>query len=169
MAPLDKHLATTFIIMGVSGCGKSTVGVALAAALGCPFYDGDDFHPAENVARMAAGIPLRDADRIPWLDRLNGLVREHEERGETAVIACSALKKSYRERLRAGTRTLQFIFLDGDPDLIRHRLENRPGHFMQPALLKSQLDILERPGPEEAIAFNPEMSVAAIVAAILSA
>ena len=100
----------TFVIMGVSGCGKSTVGQALADALDCPFYDGDDFHPPVNVAKMAAGTPLNDDDRAPWLATLHDLLLTHAQKGETAVLACSALKKKYREQLSVGNDQL-FLFI----------------------------------------------------------
>ena len=116
-----------YVIMGVSGCGKSTIGQALADQLDCPFYDGDDFHPPENVAKMSSGIPLNDADRAPWLARLAELITAHWQRGETAVLACSALKKRYRDQLRVNSQ-VQFVHLAGSFDLIWQRMLSRPGH-----------------------------------------
>ena len=131
--------------MGVCGCGKTTVGEALAATLGWPFHDADNFHPAANVAKMAAGEPLTDADRWPWLDRIAEEGRAILARGEHAVIACSALKQAYRERLRrAGD--VRFVFLNGDADTIAARLAARRDHYMPPSLLPSQLAALEVPG-----------------------
>jgi gluconokinase len=131
------------VLTGVSGSGKSTVGRALARELSWPFYDGDDHHPPENVRKMRAGIPLDDADRDPWLDSLRGLIDELSAQGGDAVIAASLLKKAYRERL---TRPdVRFVYLKGDPALIRERLRQRKGHFFDPTLLDSQLEALEEP------------------------
>ncbi|MBE2200776.1 MAG: gluconokinase [Anaerolinea sp.] len=152
--------------MGVSGCGKSTVGQALAARLGCPFYDGDDFHPPENVAKMASGVPLDDDDRAPWLARLAALLAEHGERGETAVLACSALKKAYRDQLRSGEQ-VQFIYLAGSFDLIWQRMSVRADHYMQPAMLQSQFATLEPPAPTEAVVVSVDQDIESIVAQIL--
>ena len=133
------------ILMGVTGCGKTTVGVPLAQELGWTFYDADDFHPEENVAKMRRGEALGDADRWPWLDRLNALLRDAEREGKSAVLACSALKQAYRERMVRGCASARFVFLDGDRELIRARLKARRGHYMNPALLDSQYAILEPP------------------------
>lgn len=132
------------VVMGVSGCGKSHIGSRLAERLAAVFLDGDDYHPAENVAKMAAGEPLNDADRAPWLDRL---AKELADR-ERVVLACSALKRRYRDVLRTADAT-RFVFLDGDAELIRSRVEARTGHFMPPGLLRSQFDALERPDTSE--------------------
>ena len=161
-------MARFFVIMGVSGCGKTTIGEALAAYLGCPFYDGDDFHSPQNVAKMAAGIPLNDGDRAPWLDTLAALIQEHLDREETAVLASSALKKRYRDRLRVDDR-VQFIFLDGDFDLIWERMQARQDHYMKAEMLRSQFDALEAPGEEEAIRVPIDQSVNDILAQILLA
>lgn len=126
------------VLMGVSGSGKTTVGRLLAEETGGRFYDGDDFHPPENVRRMKAGLPLRDQDRQEWLAALAGIVRE--ARGLT-IVACSALKEKYREVL-AGA---EFVFLDGPPALLAERMTGRKGHFMPPELLTSQLETLEPP------------------------
>ena len=133
------------VVMGVSGCGKTTVGKALAERLGCPFFDGDDFHPAENIVKMANGQPLDDADRAPWLARLHDLAAEHLARGETAVIAASALKRRYRDQLREGNRGLRFVHLQGSFELIWSRMEQRTEHFMKADMLRSQFVALEAP------------------------
>jgi carbohydrate kinase (thermoresistant glucokinase family) len=141
--------APRLIIMGVSGCGKSTVGERLAQRLGVPFLEGDALHPPHNVALMAAGTPLTDADRVDWLDaiasRLSAL-----HAGEGIVVSCSALKRVYRDRLRAATSELQFVHLHGDHALLATRLGQREGHYMPPALLISQLETLETPSTDEA-------------------
>lgn len=130
--------------MGVSGSGKSHVGHLLSKTLGLPFFDGDDFHPDSNKAKMAAGKPLNDQDRAGWLITLNQIARDHGERG--AVIACSALKKQYRAILRTGLgEKIVFIHLDGSMELIRSRMEARSGHFMPVGLLESQFETLEPP------------------------
>ena len=155
------------VVMGVSGCGKTTVGQALADRLDCPFYDGDDFHPAENVAKMAAGQPLNDADRGPWLDRLHDLIRDHLQHGQAAVVACSALKRRYRDVLRAGNNGLEFIYLQGDFDLIWGRMQARSDHYMKASMLQSQFDALEPPGPAEALTVSITADVEAIVDRIM--
>jgi gluconokinase len=133
------------VLMGVSGCGKTAVGQALAADLGWPFLDGDDFHPASNVAKMAAGTPLTDADRWPWLDRLAAEMAAINARGADAVVACSALKESYRDRFaRAGD--VRYVHLKGDHDTIAARLAGRSHRYMPPTLLASQFATLEEPG-----------------------
>lgn len=130
--------------MGVSGCGKSTVGQALAAAVGWPFFDADDFHPPANVAKMAAGLPLDDTDRWPWLDRIAGELRAVLERGGHGVLACSALREAYRERLRrAGD--VRFVHLAGDQATIAARIAQRSHKYMPPSLLPSQFATLEPP------------------------
>lgn len=156
------------VMMGVSGSGKTTIGSALAARLGCEFLDGDDWHPAENVARMASGSALTDEDRWPWLDRLNALLREREARGESAVLACSALKQAYRDRLAAGLERCQFVFLHGSFDLIRGRIESRRHRYMPSTLLQSQFASLEP--PQRAIAIDvarpPERCIEEIIAVL---
>lgn len=135
--------------MGVSGCGKTTVGTALADALGGTFADGDDFHSAANRTRMRAGIPLTDADRGPWLKQLNAWLRKSNtiESGPV-VLACSALKTAYRETLSRGLDSCAFLFLKVDPKTLQTRMKKRTDHFMPVALLRSQLETLEPPGPE---------------------
>jgi len=130
--------------MGVSGCGKSTIGKRLAKELKLPFYDGDDFHPEANVLKMASGQALHDEDRKEWLENLNHLAKKNRKNG--VVIACSALKQVYRDALlKDVSDTLQFVFLEGSYAEILNRIQKRKGHFMPPALLQSQFDALERP------------------------
>ena len=133
--------------MGVSGSGKSTLGAALAARLGCEFLDGDDFHPPQNVARMSAGKPLEDADRAPWLARLNAELREREARGASAVLACSALKRSYRASLLHALGSARLVHLEGSRALIESRLAVRAHRYMPASLLASQFATLEPPQP----------------------
>ena len=133
------------VLMGVSGSGKTTVGKILAKELGWALYDADDFHPVTNVEKMRAGVALTDADRWPWLDRLNALLREKQDGGEDAILACSALRQAYRDRLAQGCRDLRWVYLRGTFELIRSRLAARKGHYMNPALLQSQFATLEEP------------------------
>jgi carbohydrate kinase (thermoresistant glucokinase family) len=150
------------VVMGVSGSGKSTVGAALAEALGIPFVDGDALHPAANVAKMAAGIPLGDEDRAPWLDAIGARLAR-----PPIVVACSALKRAYRDRLRDAAPSLELVFLDGTRDLLAERMLARPGHFMPPALLDSQLATLERPTPDEhALTMHVDEPVPGIIASL---
>jgi gluconokinase len=135
------------VLMGVAGAGKSTVGALVAARLGVPFLDADDFHDQSNIDAMRAGIALDDRQRLPWLHRLNGVLRAHQASG--VVLACSALKRSYRDRLRRGAPDLRLVFLKGDKVLILERLRARKQHFMPPGLLDSQFKALEEPGSEE--------------------
>lgn len=134
------------ILMGVSGAGKTTVGELLAAQLGWPFYDGDDFHPAANVARMRRGEALTDEDRWPWLEALGDHIRALAAEGRSAVIACSALKASYRDRLLTGSEDARIVYLKGSYELIDERLRSRSGHFFDAGLLASQFEVLEEPG-----------------------
>ena len=142
--------AAIVIVMGVSGSGKTTLGLALAERYGFHFLDDDDFHPLENVAKMRAGIALDDADRAPWLARLAELLRDAAERGEPTVLACSALKVSYRAILAAASPDMLFVLLQGDPAILAARLGARRGHYMPPSLLASQLATLEMPVPGQA-------------------
>ena len=160
-----------YVVMGVSGSGKSVVGALLAQALGLPFVEGDDYHPAENIARMSAGIPLTDDDRQGWLRALAAPIRDAKNAGTGLVLACSALKRSYRDLLRSesGVRDLQFVFLRGDRGLIGDRLAGRRGHYMPASLLDSQFEALEEPSPDEEawvgdIAQSPQELVAALAA-----
>jgi gluconokinase len=155
------------VLMGVAGCGKSTVGTQLARALEARFLDADDFHPAANVARMAAGIALTDADRAVWLEALAQRLAAGRASGERLVLACSALKRSYRDTLRQGAPDLALVHLAGTPALLAARLAARQGHYMPATLLPSQLATLEPPTPDEEgitldIAAGPERLVQAI-------
>jgi carbohydrate kinase (thermoresistant glucokinase family) len=136
------------IVMGVSGSGKSTIGALLAEVLGWPFADADGFHPAANVAKMAAGTPLTDADRWPWLDAIAAHIGASRTAGQPVVVACSALRRAYRERLRAGHGDLIFLHLAGAPAVIAERQAARQGHFMPPSLMASQFATLEDPAEE---------------------
>ena len=135
--------------MGVSGCGKSTVGVILASRLGWPFEEGDALHPQANVEKMAAGHPLTDADRWPWLAKVADWIDERLEAGENGLITCSALKRSYRETINRRGSGVLFVFLAGSKETIASRLVARQGHFMRASLLDSQLADLEAPGADE--------------------
>jgi len=135
------------IVMGVSGCGKSTLAAALGQRLGLQMVDGDDLHLAESVAKMRAGIALQDADRWPWLDRIGNYLAQAETPGR--VVACSALKRIYRDRIREQAGDVYFVFLDGDFDLIAKRMRQRVGHYMQAGLLDSQFRTLEKPQADE--------------------
>jgi gluconokinase len=134
------------VLMGVSGSGKTTVGQELANRLGWKLLDADDYHPPANIEKMSRGVPLEDADRWPWLDRLNGMMREADARGESTLLACSALKARYRERLGAGLGDVRWVYLKGDFALIESRLLARKGHYMKAGLLQSQFAALEEPG-----------------------
>ena len=137
------------IVMGVSGAGKSTVGEALAARLGWRYEDGDSFHPASNVAKMHAGQPLTDEDRWPWLRAIAAEIDRVCKAGPHVVIACSALRRAYRDVLLHGRKDVRLIYLDGTEPLIGDRLSHRQGHFMPPGLLASQFATLEPPGADE--------------------
>lgn len=137
-----------YVVMGVTGSGKSTVGVALAERLGVPFGDADDFHSKENIAKMSAGTPLDDDDRLPWLLAIGAWLAEHADTG--AVASCSALKRKYRDALRAVAPTVRFVHLHGDKATAHARVGNRPGHFMPDTLVESQYAALEELGPDEA-------------------
>jgi len=138
-----------YVVMGITGSGKSTVGATLAHALGVDFVEGDDYHPPENVRRMASGIPLTDDDRAGWLRALATRVREANEANLGLVLTCSALKRSYRDVLRTAAPDLRFVFLKGPREQIAERVAERRGHFMPVSLLDSQLATLEEPGPDE--------------------
>ena len=156
------------IVMGVAGSGKSTIGQLLADRLGWPFYDGDDFHPAANVEKMRAGIPLSDEDRSGWLSALADLITEQLRQDQSAVIACSALKQQYRARLSVDDQ-VRFVYLRGSYDLIAARLRARTGHYMPPDLLASQFAALEEPQDAGSIDIHqpPNQIVAEIVGRIV--
>ncbi|TWB46700.1 gluconate kinase (SKI family) [Rhizobium sp. ERR 922] len=164
----DGVLPRHFVIMGVSGCGKSSVGSALAARVGGIYVDGDDLHPAANVAKMSAGIPLTDADRWPWLDKIGQRLTLADE---IALIGCSALKRIYRDRIREVVGApVSFIHLAGTRETILKRMQARRDHFMPPALLASQFAALEPPGADEqAITVDIDQPLDQVVAAILIA
>lgn len=134
-----------FIVMGVSGSGKSSVGKALAEALGWDFFDADDFHPPANIAKMASGIPLNDDDRAPWLAALHDQLAQTLKSGRHPVLACSALKERYRRQLLEGNVGLRVVYLKGSYDLIWSRMSARAGHYMKPEMLQSQFNALEEP------------------------
>jgi gluconokinase len=142
---LPSPATRALVLMGVSGSGKTTIGQGLADALGWRFVDADDLHPPANVAKMRAGTPLDDADREPWLERLNALLRHAVAKDERVVLACSALKARYRKRLAGRLEELAFVHLQGDFELIRARAEVRQHRYMPAALLRSQFDALEAP------------------------
>jgi gluconokinase len=170
---LGKNSMTSriFVVMGVSGSGKSTVGALLAATLGLEFLEGDSLHSVTNVARMADGVALTDADRQGWLQTLAQRIGEAHAAGQGLVLSCSALKRSYRDILRQGAPALHFVHLQGDYEVLAARMTTRTGHYMPLSLLVSQLDTLEVPGPEENaqtfdVATRPELIVAAVTAGL---
>jgi carbohydrate kinase (thermoresistant glucokinase family) len=149
---MNEEKPLLLVVMGVSGCGKSTFSKAVSTALGLSLMDGDDLHSAESVTKMQAGIALDDADRWPWLDQIGRYLvgsGEQNQQDPGRVVACSALKRAYRDRIRHTAGRVHFIFLDGDNELIRSRMAARTGHFMQLDLLDSQLRTLERPTKDE--------------------
>jgi len=152
------------LVMGVAGSGKTTIGLQLAAALGWDFRDADDFHPPLNVAKMAAGLPLDDRDRTPWLAAIRTHIDACLARGEGAVVTCSALKESYRQTLIGDPAQVKLVYLSGDPELILSRLRERRGHFMKPTMLQSQLAALEPPANAFTVdvALPPDQIVARI-------
>jgi len=153
------------VVMGVAGCGKSAVGIALAAALGAIFIEGDRLHPPENVARMASGEPLTDQLRAGWLDAIGERIAASISEGQGVVAACSALKRSYRERLRGFCPDIVFVYLEIDPATARERVASRKGHFMPASLVDSQFAILEPPGSDErALTIDATRPVADVVA-----
>jgi carbohydrate kinase (thermoresistant glucokinase family) len=135
--------------MGVCGSGKSTLGATLARELGATFLEGDEFHPPDNVARMAAGVALTDADRQGWLQRLGARLGDAQCAGQAVALSCSALKRSYRDTLRAQAPNLALVYLAGTPELLAQRMAGRTGHYMPPSLLASQLATLEPPSDDE--------------------
>jgi gluconokinase len=164
---LELGARRLIVVMGVSGCGKSTVAQALAEFLRLPVADADDFHSATNVAKMAAGLPLDDEDRRPWLEQVGNWLAEQEHGG---VMACSALRRAYRDTLRRSAPSAIFVHLDGVPEVIRARLIARPGHFMPASLLASQLATLEPlDGEERGLVVDVDEPVAAAVVRVVAA
>lgn len=161
ISEMAGHLARPLIIMGVCGSGKSTVGRALATCLKADFLDADDFHPAENIRKMQAGVPLTEDDRVPWLRRLASVLASYEHRQEGVVLACSALTNGARTILTEQAPAAIFIFLEGSEELLRERLNGRRDHFMPASLLDSQLATLEP--PETAVRINIAAPVSDIV------
>jgi gluconokinase len=157
------------IVMGVSGSGKSTIGEGLAARLGQPFIDGDSLHPAANREKMAHGIPLDDADRQPWLEAIVAEMDRHRASGESLVLACSALKRRYRDFLRGDHYDVRFVYLQASRELLAERLGQRSGHFFDPRLLDSQLATLEEPSPDEALRVGVGLAPADTIESIIRA
>ena len=158
-------MATALVLLGVSGCGKTSVGQSISEQLVWPFFDGDDFHSPENVCKMSKGIPLNDVDRTNWLETLNNLISEKLRADENLVVACSALKAKYRQQLRFGNEGLIFVFLKGDFDLIWSRMQTRNDHYMKPEMLISQFNTLET--PSKALVINIERPLSEIVQEII--
>jgi gluconokinase len=151
--------------MGVSGSGKTSVGERLAEHLGWPFYDGDDFHPPENVAKMTRGEPLDDGDRTGWLAALHDLLATNLAEGRSLILACSALRGKYRDQLKGGLRGVGFVYLRGNYDLILHRMQRRTGHYMKAEMLRSQFEVLEE--PEDALIIDIDQKIDTIVDQII--
>lgn len=158
---------SAYVVMGVSGCGKSTVARTLAEKRGGLFLDADDFHPPANKEKMAAGIPLTDDDRWGWLDALNAELKQQTLEARDVFLACSALREVYREKLRAGLPSLRFIYLKGSREVIARRLGERKGHFMPAALLDSQFATLEE--PKDAIVVDIDQTPDKVIAETLRA
>ena len=161
-SPQSAH--SIILLMGVSGCGKTTIGRLLSESLSWPFYDGDDFQPKDNLNKMAQGLPLNDRDRRPWLMAMRSLLVSIRAKQGRAVLACSALKQDYRDLLSNGQDKLRWIYLKGEYAMLEERLKRRPGHFFKPGLLGSQFEILEE--PEDAMVVSVDMPPEAIVASI---
>lgn len=159
------------VMMGICGSGKTTLGRLLAERLGIPFVEGDDYHTPENVAKMATGHPLTDADRWPWLRRLGEAMGQWSEAGQDTVVSCSALRRDYRDLLRASAPDVRFVFLEGAVELVRDRMAHRAGHFMPVGLIDSQIAALEDPRGEPgviavSVAGTPEDIIAEIIKAL---
>lgn len=162
--------APVVLVMGVAGAGKTTVGARLAADLGWAFLDGDDLHPAANIAKMAAGVPLTDADRAPWFAAIGDEIDGWAANGTPGIVAASALKRAYRDGLRAGRPHVELVHLRGERDILEARLARRTGHFMPPSLLDSQLATLEPPAEEErAIAVDISLPLDRQIANVIAA
>ena len=159
---MDTHF---LILMGVSGSGKTTVGKAISSKLGWDFYDADDFHPQENITKMDTGMPLNDSDRAPWLASLHDLIESCLTKSRPGVLACSALKECYRQKLLEGNDGVQLIYLKGSYDLIWSRMSMRKDHYMKPEMLQSQFEALEE--PSDALTVDISLSVDEIVKVVL--
>ncbi len=160
---------TVLVLMGVSGCGKSSLAAELVRRLGWPFQEGDDLHPAANIAKMRAGIPLDDGDRLPWLDAVAAWIDARRAAGENGIVTCSNLKRAYRDLTVGRRRGVRLVYLKGDRELIAARLAGRRGHYMPAALLDSQFAALEEPGPDEdAIVLPVAAPVAELAAALIA-
>lgn len=146
---MEKPLTPIVVVMGIMASGKTTVGRALAQTLDWPFQEGDELHPPANRHKLAAGTPLTDADRQPWLAAIGLWMDKQQEANLPGVVSCSALRRQYRDLLRQGRPEVHFVVLDGDPEVIRARLAQRHGHFASPDLLDSQIATLETPGADE--------------------
>ena len=158
------------VVMGVSGSGKTTVAKGLSTVLGWEFAEGDAFHPDANVAKMRSGVPLTDEDRWPWLEAIGAWISDKESRGESAVVTCSALRRVYRDLLRDGRPQVRFLHVEAESDVIRDRMEHRPGHYMPPSLLPSQLATLEPlEGDEPGVTITNEGSAAQVLDRALAA
>lgn len=156
---MQDDLIMVIVLMGVTGCGKTTVGKMLANQLGWEFYDADDFHPEANVEKMRNGIALNDEDRVPWLQALANLIESADEQKHNIILACSALKHNYRKLLRHDLKPVRFIYLKGPHELIKERLEARKGHYMNPVLLQSQFQALEEPKDAIYMDISPEPDI----------
>lgn len=165
MPQASEEKTVILVLMGPMGCGKTTIGRILADRLDRPFYDADDFHPPENVAKMRAGIALNDTDRLPWLNRLHDEIQAWLQQGQPAVLACSALKRAYRERLGIDQRSVISVYLKGSMALIRERIDRRRHRYMPAGLLRSQFNALEEPrgGITVDISPSPQQIAADIV------
>jgi gluconokinase len=148
-SPMPRAASITVVLTGVMGSGKTSVMGALVARFPAATAEGDDFHPAANIEKMRAGLALDDEDRLPWLDALAAWIGDQEAAGRDAIVTCSALKRSYRDRLRAGHPSVWFALLVAPPDVLRERVQSRRGHFMPPSLLQSQLETFEPLEPDE--------------------
>lgn len=169
-APIAGNKVRYVIVMGVSGCGKSTVAALLAGRLGWAFVEGDALHPPANVAKMSQGIPLTDEDRLPWLAEIARTIQAWRAAGQPGVVACSALKRDYREVIADQAQDLRFAYLRGSFPLIAQRLTARQGHYMPPSLLESQFATLEEPAADEpVITLDTCESAEQLVAGILAA
>ena len=155
-----------YVIMGVSGSGKSSLGKALADHLGWDFYDADDVHPPANVAKMSSGIPLNDEDRAPWLASLHDLIESCLREDRPGVLACSALKERYRQTVLSGNAGVPLVYLKGSYELMRSRMVHRPGHYMKANMLQSQFDALEE--PHNALTVDAARPLDELVSQILS-